>query len=57
VGYVHGSFPVSVVLFGPGVVKVVFLATGVHSLRPSCPQIFAPVSSEISDLFWVDVPK
>jgi len=38
-------------LLGPGVVKVVFFAAGVHSLRQSRPQVFAPGSAEIPALF------
>jgi hypothetical protein len=38
-----------VVLFGPAVVKVALFA---HSLRPPCPCVFAPGSSEIPGLFF-----
>jgi len=51
VGYVRGSFSVSAMLFGRGVVKVVLFAAGVHSLRWSCPYFFAAGSSEIPCLF------
>jgi len=51
VGYVRGSFSVSVMVFVLGVVMVVFLAADVHSLRRSCPHVVAPGSSEIPCLF------